>query len=52
VDALTAAVRLAVDDVALRYCLVERGRARAAAEFSEAAVTAEWRALFAAHGEA
>jgi glycosyltransferase involved in cell wall biosynthesis len=52
VDALTAAVRLVLDDVALRYCLAERGRARAAAEFSEAAVATQWRALFATHGEA
>jgi glycosyltransferase involved in cell wall biosynthesis len=50
VQALAAALRLALDDVALRYCLAERGRARAAADYSEAMVTARWRGLFAAYG--
>ena len=49
-EALARALRTAVDDRALRYCLAERGRARAATEFSEGAVTAQWRELFAAFG--
>jgi glycosyltransferase involved in cell wall biosynthesis len=49
-EALAGAVRELIDDRALRYCLAERGRAVAAAEFSEGAVVPQWRALFAAHG--
>ena len=48
--ALAAAVRELIEDRALRYCLAERGRAVAAAEFSEAAVVPQWRTLFAQYG--
>lgn len=51
-EALAAAVRELIDDRALRYCLIERGRAKAAAEFSPAVVVPQWRTLFAAHGAA
>lgn len=49
-EALAAALRELIDDRALRYCLAERGRAKAQAEFSEAAVTPQWRTLFARYG--
>lgn len=50
-EALAEALRAAIDDRALRYCLAERGRARVARAFSEGAVVERWRALFAAYGE-
>ncbi|MDP8916554.1 MAG: glycosyltransferase [Pseudomonadota bacterium] len=50
VEALASAVQELIDDRALRYCLAERGRAVAAAEFSEEAVVPQWRTLFARYG--
>ena len=49
-DALAASVRRLLADPALRAGLASAGAARVAAEFSEAAVVAQWKALFADHG--
>ncbi|HEX2561698.1 glycosyltransferase [Phenylobacterium sp.] len=46
-EALTAAVRRLLDDPLLKIRLIQNGHERVAAEFSEAAVTAQWRDLFA-----
>jgi len=46
-DALAEAIRTALDDEELRRRLARAGRARVAAEFSEDAVVAQWRDLFA-----
>lgn len=46
-DALAAAVRRLLDDPLLKIRLIQSGHERVAAEFSEAAVTAQWRDLFA-----
>ena len=46
VASLSTAIRRLQSDEALVRRLVEAGSARAAAEFSEAAVVAEWRSLF------
>ena len=51
-ESLAAAARRLIVDPALRGALAAAGRARVAAEFSEAVVTAEWRALFARLGAA
>ena len=50
-DALAAATRRVLDDAALHRRLATAGAARVAADFSEAAVVAQWRALFARFGE-
>lgn len=50
-EMLALAVEDLLADRALRYCLVERGRARVAARFSERVVVGAWRELFAIHGE-
>ena len=50
-ELLAQAVGELLDDRALRYCMVERGRARAASRFSERVVVSAWRELFAIHGE-
>ena len=49
-DALAAAARRLIEAPGLRAGLAAAGRARVAGEFSEAVVTAEWRALFARLG--
>ena len=49
-DALAANLRRLLDDPALRRDLAAEGLARVAGEFSEAAVVAQWRALFADYG--
>lgn len=46
-DALAAAVRRLLDDPLLKIRLIQNGAERVAAEFSETAVVAQWRALFA-----
>ncbi|HEX5377327.1 MAG TPA: glycosyltransferase [Phenylobacterium sp.] len=51
-DALAAAIQRLLDDRALRDGLARNGLARVTAEFSEAAVVAQWRALFADYGAA
>jgi len=48
--ALAAAVRVLLKDAKLRMRLAERGRRRVAAEFSETAVVAQWKALFSDYG--
>ncbi len=48
--ALAAGVRRLLDDSALHAAFATRGRKRVAAEFSEAAVVAQWKALFADFG--
>jgi glycosyltransferase involved in cell wall biosynthesis len=50
--ALAASVRRLVDAPALRTSLAAKGLARVAAEFSEAAVVAQWTELFADYGAA
>ena len=50
-DALAADLAALLADKALRARLAAAGRARVAADFSEAAVVAQWRALFARFGE-
>ena len=50
--ALAAGVRRLLDDGALRAGLAHKGRARVEAEFSKAAVVAQWRTLFADFGAA
>ncbi|WP_091743089.1 glycosyltransferase [Phenylobacterium immobile] len=49
-SALAEAVRSLIADAALRVRLADAGRKRVAQGFSEAAVVAQWRELFAAHG--
>jgi glycosyltransferase involved in cell wall biosynthesis len=49
-EALAAGVRRLLDDPALRGRLVQAGANRVEAGFSEAAVVAQWRQLFADHG--
>jgi glycosyltransferase involved in cell wall biosynthesis len=51
-EALAAAVRRLLDDPLLRIRLVQHGAERVEAEFSEAAVVAQWRQLFADYGAA
>lgn len=51
-EALAAATRRLLDDPMLRIRLVQNGSDRVEAEFSEAAVVAQWRALFADYGAA
>lgn len=51
-EALAAAVRRLLDDPLLRIRLVQHGSERVEAEFSEAAVVAQWRQLFADYGAA
>ncbi|MDO9247983.1 MAG: glycosyltransferase, partial [Phenylobacterium sp.] len=51
-DALTTAVRRLMADATLRTQLAAAGRARVAAEFSESAVVAQWKSLFADYGAA
>lgn len=46
-EALTGAVRRLLDDPLLKIRLIQNGHERVAAEFSEAAVVAQWRDLFA-----
>ena len=48
--ALAAGVRRVLDEPMLRSGLIQTGAERVEAEFSEAAVVAQWRALFADHG--
>jgi glycosyltransferase involved in cell wall biosynthesis len=48
--ALAESVRALLADAALRKRLAERGRQRVAAEFSEAAVVGQWKALFSDYG--
>ena len=50
--ALAEGVRTLLADSRLRARLVERGRKRVAAEFSEAAVVGQWKALFSDYGAA
>lgn len=49
-QALAGAVRTLIADPALGVRLAEAGRRRVTDNFSEAAVVAQWRELFAAHG--
>lgn len=49
-DALAAGVRRLLADRPLREALAEAGARRVEAEFSEAAVVGQWKALFADHG--
>jgi glycosyltransferase involved in cell wall biosynthesis len=49
-DALASGIRRVLDEPLLRASLAEHGLARVDAEFSEAAVVALWRDLFADHG--
>ncbi len=49
-DALAAGVRRMLDDRALGARLAERGLGRVQAEFSETAVVAQWKTLFADYG--
>ena len=49
-DALAASTRRLLADPALRAGLAAAGARRVAAEFSEAAVVAQWKTLFADHG--
>ena len=49
-DALAAAARALLADPAARAQLAAAGQARVAAEFSKAAVVAQWRQLFARYG--
>jgi glycosyltransferase involved in cell wall biosynthesis len=48
--ALAEGVRTLIKDGRLRARLADRGRKRVAAEFSEAAVVGQWKALFSDHG--
>lgn len=50
-EALAAAVRRALDEPMLRIRMAQNGLARVEAEFSQAAVVAQWRELFADFGE-
>jgi glycosyltransferase involved in cell wall biosynthesis len=49
-DALAQAVRRLLEDRALAQALAEAGSRRVAADFSEAAVVAQWKRLFADYG--
>lgn len=49
-EALADKVRALLADPALRHSFAAAGRARVAADFSEAAVVAQWRALFSRYG--
>ena len=51
-DALADRVKAVLADPMLRIRLIQNGHARIEAEFSEAAVVAEWRSLFSRMGEA
>jgi glycosyltransferase involved in cell wall biosynthesis len=51
-EALAAGVRRLLEDPMLRIRLVQHGAERVEAEFSEAAVVAQWRQLFADYGAA
>lgn len=51
-DALATAARRLMADATLRTQLAAAGRVRVAAEFSEAAVVAQWKSLFADYGAA
>lgn len=51
-DALATAIRRLMADATLRTQLAAAGRARVAAEFSESAVVAQWKSLFADYGAA
>ena len=51
VDAFAGALRELIDQPQLRSKLVEAGRVRVAEDFSEAAVVAKWREVFARFGE-
>lgn len=51
-DALAAGVRRLLDEPMLRIRLVQQGSERVEADFSEAAVVAQWRRLFADYGAA
>jgi glycosyltransferase involved in cell wall biosynthesis len=51
-EALAAGVIALLDDPMMRIRLIQNGHARVEAEFGEAAVVAEWRALFADYGAA
>ena len=51
-DALAAGVRRLLDEPMLRIRCVQQGSERVEAEFSEAAVVAQWRRLFADYGAA
>ena len=50
-EALAAAIRRALDEPMLRIRMAQNGLARVEAEFSQAAVVAQWRELFADFGE-
>ena len=49
-DALAAATRQVLAGPALRARMIAAGKARVAADFSESAVVAQWKTLFADHG--
>jgi glycosyltransferase involved in cell wall biosynthesis len=49
-EALADKVRAMLADPALRQAFTAAGKARVAAEFSETAITAQWRALLARYG--
>ncbi len=49
-DAMAAATRQMLGDPALRARMIAAGKARVAADFSESAVVAQWKTLFADHG--
>jgi len=51
-EALAAAVRRLLDDPMLRIRLAQNGLERVEADFSQAAVVAQWRDLFARFGAA
>ncbi|HEX5776261.1 MAG TPA: glycosyltransferase, partial [Caulobacteraceae bacterium] len=51
-DALAAGVRRLLENPMLPIRLIQNGHARVEGEFSEAAVVAQWRALFAHYGAA
>lgn len=51
-EALAAGVRRLLDDPMLPIRLIQNGAARVEGEYSEAAVVAQWKALFARYGEA
>jgi len=51
-DALGAGVRRLLDDPMLPIKLIQNGHARVESEYGEAAVVAQWKALFARYGEA
>ena len=51
VDAFAGALRELIDQPALRKTLVEAGRSRVTRDFSESAIVAKWREVFARFGE-